>query len=81
LTVLDDTLRLAGPRIEIDPAEAHIRATGMAVAQDWLLRLPAGEARDEVIALLAVTVERAVQALTGQWPELETSLQEHSPAA
>lgn len=64
MTVLDDTLRIAGPA-DIGAVETRVRAGGMALAQDWLLCLPAGDAKDRVLQRLESIVEDAVQAITG----------------
>jgi len=64
IDTLDDTLsRFAGLQVEAAPGEVLVRAGAMALAQDWLLRLPPGPARDQAIDLLRQATAQAVQAL------------------
>lgn len=45
------------------PEHAHVRGTVLAVGMDWLLRIPAGPARDAALERLAEAAELACAAL------------------
>jgi hypothetical protein len=59
---LDDLNRRFASRPADTPQTRHIRGTGLAVAQDWLIRLPAGEEKDTAIDHLDAAVVWACEA-------------------
>lgn len=61
---LDDLLRRFAVLPVGDGPSRTVRGTVLAVAQDWLVRLPAGPDRDQAIACLEQAADRACEALT-----------------
>lgn len=54
-------VRFAALADEPEPVR-HVRGTALAVAQDWLIRLPAGEVKDAAIERLGEAAELACKA-------------------
>lgn len=61
---LDDLLRRFVLLADTTEPARTIRGTALAVAQDWLVRLPAGPATDQAIDCLGQAADRACEALT-----------------
>lgn len=64
MTTLDDLMRRFGVLPFGDGPSRTVRGTMLAVAQDWLVRLPAGKDRDQAIECLAEAADLACEALT-----------------
>lgn len=59
---LDDILERFGALADVPEPARTVRGTGLAVAQHWLLTLPAGPAKDKAINALGDAVELACEA-------------------
>lgn len=55
--------RFAALAVEPEPVRS-VRGLGLAVAEHWLIHLPAGPTRDQAIAALGDAVDLAVKAST-----------------
>lgn len=61
---LDDILRRFATLADDDQPVRHIRGVALAVAQDWLVRLPPGPAKDKALDTLEEAAELACETLT-----------------
>ncbi|GAA3957687.1 hypothetical protein GCM10023085_45230 [Actinomadura viridis] len=62
---LDDILRRFAALADDAQPVRHVRGVGLAVAEHWLITLPAGPERDKAIDHLGEAVDLAVEALSG----------------
>ncbi|WP_143220894.1 hypothetical protein [Actinomadura sp. CNU-125] len=65
ILTLDDVMTRFGALTDTaaPPDHAHVRGTVLAVGMDWLLRIPAGPARDAALERLLESAELACAAL------------------
>ena len=66
MTTLDDLFRRFAVLPSSDGPSRTVRGTMLAVAQDWLVILPAGKDRDQAIECLAEATDLACDALTAR---------------
>jgi hypothetical protein len=62
VTLTDVNARFAG-LVDVPRGHQQVRGVGLAVAQDWLLRIPDGPAKDKAIDALFHAVDLACEAI------------------